>query len=161
MGAVNTANSLYSNSHISLESINPLFDANTPIYLVVDEMKLDNADYDIDVTLSAPVSNFWKSYPENGKTHVEIRTKIDNDDKIVRTVTCIIHSKCLKVSHMHQLNWPGINFLCLSVCVCSILQSCRTLCDPMYWTSPGFSVHGILQVRIMEWTAIPFSRGSS
>lgn len=88
MGAVNTASSSYSNSHISLESINPLFDVNTPIYLVVDEMKFDNADYDIDVTLSAPVSNFWKSYPENGKTHVEIRTKIDNDDNVVRTVTC-------------------------------------------------------------------------
>jgi hypothetical protein len=88
MGAVNTASSSYSNSHISLESINPLFDANTPIYLVVDEMKFDNADYDIDVTLFAPVSNFWKSYPENGKTHVEIRTKIDNDDNVVRTVTC-------------------------------------------------------------------------
>ena len=30
------------------------------------------------------------------------------------------------------------------------------------WTvAPGFSVHGILQARILEWTAIPFSRGSS
>jgi len=26
---------------------------------------------------------------------------------------------------------------------------------------PGFSVHGILQARILEWVAIPFSRGSS
>ena len=33
--------------------------------------------------------------------------------------------------------------------------------EPMDWTPPGFSVHGILQARILEWVAIPFSRGSS
>ena len=35
-------------------------------------------------------------------------------------------------------------------------QSCPTLCDPMDYT-----VHGILQARILEWVAISFSRGSS
>ena len=35
-------------------------------------------------------------------------------------------------------------------------HSCPTLCDPMDYT-----VHGILQARILEWIAIPFSRGSS
>ena len=42
-----------------------------------------------------------------------------------------------------------------------VAQSCRTLYDPMDCSLPGFSVHGILQVRILEWVAIPFSRGSS
>ena len=37
-----------------------------------------------------------------------------------------------------------------------IAQSCPTLCDPM-----GNTVHGILQARILEWIAFPFSRGSS
>ena len=36
------------------------------------------------------------------------------------------------------------------------LLSCVRLCDPMDCT-----VHGILQVRILEWVAFPFSRGSS
>ena len=36
-----------------------------------------------------------------------------------------------------------------------------TLCDPMDCSLPGSSVHGILQARILEWVAIPFSRGSS
>ena len=40
-------------------------------------------------------------------------------------------------------------------------QSCLTLCDPLDCSPPGSSVHGILQERIMEWVAIPFSRGSS
>ena len=35
-----------------------------------------------------------------------------------------------------------------------------TLCDPMDCSPPGFSVYGILQARILEWVAIPFSRGS-
>ena len=33
--------------------------------------------------------------------------------------------------------------------------------DPMDYSLPGSSVHGILQARILEWVAIPFSRGSS
>ena len=40
-------------------------------------------------------------------------------------------------------------------------QSCLTLCDPKDCSLPGSSVHGILQARILEWVAIPFSRGSS
>ena len=42
-----------------------------------------------------------------------------------------------------------------------VTQSCPTLCDPMDGSPPGSSVHGILQARILEWVAIPFSRGSS
>ena len=37
-----------------------------------------------------------------------------------------------------------------------IAQSCLTLCDPVDYT-----VHGILQARILEWVAFLFSRGSS
>ena len=37
------------------------------------------------------------------------------------------------------------------------LQSCPTLCDPMDCSLPGFSVHGILQTRTLEWVAISFS----
>ena len=45
------------------------------------------------------------------------------------------------------------------MCVLS-LQSCLTLCDPMDCNLPGSSVHGILQARMLEWVAMPFSRGS-
>ena len=38
-----------------------------------------------------------------------------------------------------------------------LLQSCLTLCDPMDYKPPGFSVHGIFQARILEWVAISFS----
>ena len=39
-------------------------------------------------------------------------------------------------------------------------QSCLTLCDPIDCSLPGYSVHGILQARILEWVAIPFSEGT-
>ena len=42
-----------------------------------------------------------------------------------------------------------------------ITQSCPTLCNPVDCSPPGSSVHGILQARILEWVAIPFSRGFS
>ena len=41
-----------------------------------------------------------------------------------------------------------------------VAQLCPTLCDPMDCSLPGSSVHGILQERILEWIAVPFSRGS-
>ena len=40
-------------------------------------------------------------------------------------------------------------------------QSCLTFCNPMDLIPPSTSVRGILQARILEWVAIPFSRGSS
>ena len=48
--------------------------------------------------------------------------------------------------------WKGVYVL---------IQSCSTLCDPMGCGPAGFSVHGILQARILEWVAISSSRGSS
>ena len=42
-----------------------------------------------------------------------------------------------------------------------VAQPCLTLCDLVDCSLPGSPVHGILQARILEWFAIPFSRGSS
>ena len=42
----------------------------------------------------------------------------------------------------------------------SVTQSCLTLCNAMDCSPPGSFVHRILQARILEWTAVPSSRGS-
>ena len=42
-----------------------------------------------------------------------------------------------------------------------VAWSCLSLCNPMDCSSPGSSVHGILQARILEWVAMPSSRESS
>ena len=64
-----------------------------------------------------------------------------------------------------QISRSGILEFCsleLPVCVCvCVAQLCPTVCNPMDCSLPGSSVHGILQARILEWIAVPFSRGSS
>ena len=45
--------------------------------------------------------------------------------------------------------------------LCLVAQSCPILWDPMDCSLPGTSVHRIFQARVLEWVAIPFSRGSS
>ena len=74
------------------------------------------------------------------------------------------HRILLTESHHNQ----AITWLCLlfSIPSCAsvsakLLQSCLTLCDRMDSSPPGSSVHGILLVRILEWVAMPSSRGSS
>ena len=42
-----------------------------------------------------------------------------------------------------------------------VAQSCPALCNPVNGRPPGSSVHRILQARILEGLAVPFSRGSS
>ena len=42
-----------------------------------------------------------------------------------------------------------------------VTQSCLTLCDPMDWSLPGSSIHGIFQARVLEWGAIAFSESQN
>ena len=42
-----------------------------------------------------------------------------------------------------------------------VAQLYPSLCDHMVCTPPGSTVHGLFQLRILEWVAIPFSRGPS
>ena len=60
--------------------------------------------------------------------------------------------------------WQCSVCVCVCVCVCAhvlVAHSCPDICDPLDCSPPGSSVHGIFQARILEWVAIPFSRGSS
>ena len=52
---------------------------------------------------------------------------------------------------------PPSNSPCCGCCL--VTQSRPTLCDPMDYSPPGSSVHGILQARILKWVAMPSSRG--
>ena len=50
---------------------------------------------------------------------------------------------------------------CVCVCVCVLLSHVRLFATPTDCSLPGFSVHGILQARILGWLAILFSKGTS
>ena len=58
--------------------------------------------------------------------------------------------------HKAEHTVPKIYLLMQRKVKVKVTQSCLTLCDPTDYT-----VHGILQARILEWGALPFSRGSS
>ena len=51
-------------------------------------------------------------------------------------------------------------FFRLILLACWVVLSCLTLCDPMDYSPPGSSVHGISQARKLEWVAISTSKGS-
>ena len=55
----------------------------------------------------------------------------------------------------------GLQNHCRQLVCVLVKQLCPNLCDPMDCSSPGSSVHGISQARILEWVSISFSRGSS
>ena len=58
--------------------------------------------------------------------------------------------------------FQSCSYNCVHVCMrAQLLQLCLTLCDPTGYSPPGSSVHGILQAGILEWVAMPSSRGSS
>ena len=49
----------------------------------------------------------------------------------------------------------------MCVCACSVTHSFPTVCDPVDYSPPGSSVHGVLRTRILGWIAISSSRRSS
>ena len=75
------------------------------------------------------------------------------DEDLPRQLLLLAHKMVL------TLTWP--RDLSKEVCESSVAQSCPTFCDPMDCSLPDSSICGIFQVRILEWVAISFSRGSS
>ena len=93
-----------------------------------------------------------------------------------KQISCSFHSKpfsiilqpAVKNAVCHSLNGFLYNHFKVQdcyhkytrACVCAkLLQLCQTLSDAMDCSPPGSSVHGILQARILEWVAMPCSRG--
>ena len=60
-----------------------------------------------------------------------------------------------------QLTCSGHSFATYCFCCCLVAPSCPTLCDPVYCSPSGSSIHGIFQTRILERVAISYSRESS
>ena len=92
----------------------------------------------------------------------DVRSWICFNDRM--RVTLIGSGWWVLTPHTHH---PGVSPSHPVLCVCSqvltcakSLQLCSTLCHPMDCSLPGSSVLGIVQARILERVAIPFSRGS-
>ena len=83
------------------------------------------------------------------------RLGLDREDPLEEGMA--VHSSILA----WRIPWTEEPGRLQSVPVAKSLQSSPTLYNPMDFSLPGSSVHGILQARILEWVAISFSRGSS
>ena len=87
----------------------------------------------------------------------------------IQAVQCLLHLFSSKVIFLtFQMFVSGqtrkkiyLPLRCACVCVCSIAKSCPTLCDPVDSSPPNFSVHEILQARILQGVVISSSRRSS
>ena len=112
------------------------------------------------------MKKFWSDFLEKEKELRIERYFIIYPQKRVENVqnwhSWVAPSPCKQVP-------PSLTLWALSFCITPCLnegerevaQSCPTLCDPVDYNLLDFSVHGILQARILEWSAISFSRGSS
>ena len=94
-------------------------------------------------------------------THSSIRTYLSllKGFQLLLSNSCYWNEVTLNLSICLSLALPLVppgKPIYPSVYVCLV-----TLCDSMDSSPPGSSVHGILQARILEWVAMPSSRGSS
>ena len=64
------------------------------------------------------------------------------------------------IAHSAALTPKALYFCCCCL-VTNNKELCTTLCDPMDWGWPSSPIHEILQARILEWVATPFTRESS
>ena len=73
--------------------------------------------------------------------------------KTFATSKSVAHQAPLSMEFFRQEYWSRLLFPSpgTSLRYAKLLQSCPTLCDPMDWSPPGFSVRGILQARVLEW----------
>ena len=85
----------------------------------------------------------------------EIKRLLLHGRKAMANLDCLLESKVITLPKKVHLVKAMVFLVVMYGCEVKVAQSCPILCDPMDYT-----VHGILQARILEWVAIPFSRGS-
>ena len=114
--------------------------------------------------------SFWLSYQSTIHLFSYVLPGMKFTTEFLPSITIVLSSRISIQLYM---------CVCVCVCVCVVYiyifrtiyiysslkllvtQSCPTLGDPMDCSPPGSSVNGILQARILEWLAIPFSRQSA
>ena len=99
---------------------------------------------------------FWDKRHSSGKLRIGICSVWDGCE----TQSCEMYgwqtvSKAPEASGLAM--WECV-CVCVCVCVHAHAQLCLTLCDPMDYSRPGSSVHGILQAIRLEWVVVSFSR---
>ena len=79
--------------------------------------------------------------------------------QLCATPYTVAHEAPPSLGFSRQEHWSGLPFPS-PTCESEVAQSCPTFSDPMDFSLPGSSVHGIFQARVLEWGAIAFSNGN-
>ena len=111
-------------------------------------------------TRSNPASNWVPNY----RFHILFNRFMCNKHlNSWKSYICFPRFLIKNFKNLETLLWSNVLHTTLwDVCMhAKLLQSCLTLCDTMDCSPPGSSVLRIFQVRILEWVAMPSSRGSS
>ena len=82
------------------------------------------------------------SFSFNALKRVSEKAIFHSDE--IQSIKCTFYGTCF----WHQVYE-------LFACVCSVTQSCPTLCELLDCSPPGSSVHGVLQAKILEWIPYP------
>ena len=77
--------------------------------------------------------------------------------QIIQERAFLVAQRVKNLPAMREIYTPLYEYT--TVCLCVLSHLCPTLCNPMNYSLPGCSVHGILQARILEQFAISFCRG--
>ena len=107
---------------------------------------------------------YWFKWPKSGKRtrrSKSIRDVTETWSQYLQETVQFTKKvkKQLSASKEHCLFWGNIcKFICMHA---QSLELCLSLCNPMDYSPPGFSVHGIILAGILEWFAISSSRGYS
>ena len=110
------------------------------------------------------VAQTIKNLPARRETRVQSLGREDPPEKKWHQYSCLENPMeggawWATVHMVAEFLGPGLlSLLCIHA---YSLSSCPTLCDPMNYSLPGSSVHGILQARILEWVAMTSSKRSS
>ena len=108
-----------------------------------------------------PEYSLGKTKPKTKKwhfsLHVSLKHNIHNTTLKMLTHWENNNQYYQKEKSKKEVDAKMIQILELVVC-CAVLNP--TLCDPLDCSPPGSSVHGILQARILQWVAMPSSKGS-
>ena len=102
----------------------------------------------------------WKGHHTSNCHVIEVVNSSDGYQAYINS-KCPRNASCVSCSLPLSPLCPALSCLCLAKSKSEVTQLSPTLWDPTDCSSPGFSVHGIFQARVLEWVAFTFSRGSS
>ena len=91
---------------------------------------------------------------------MKVKVKSLSGVRLSATPWTVAYQASPSMGFSKQEYWSGLPFpspMHESESESEVVQSCPALSNPMDWSLPGFSVHGIFQARVLEWVTIAFS----